>query len=58
MVVRDDERRARTQNAPANFITIKHMATNLIRKPSGKNSQRLERMTAAWDDFLASLIAA
>jgi predicted transposase YbfD/YdcC len=59
MVFRDDECRVRTDNAPANFITLKHMANNLIRKAPAKDSQRLKRMTAAWDDhFLASLIAA
>jgi len=59
MVFRDDECRIRTQNAPANFTTLKHMANNLIRKAPGKDSQRLKRKTAGWDDeFLASLIAA
>lgn len=59
MVFRDDECRVRTQNAPENFVTLKHMATNLIRKAPGRDSQRLKRMTAAWDDeFLASLVAA
>jgi predicted transposase YbfD/YdcC len=59
MVFRDDECRVRTENAPANFTTIKHMAQNLIRIAPGKDSQRLKRKTAAWDDdFLASLIAA
>ncbi len=59
MVFRDDECRVRTENAPANFVTLKHVASNLIRKAPGKDSQRLKRMTAAWDDdFLASLVAA
>jgi predicted transposase YbfD/YdcC len=59
MVFRDDECRVRTENAPANFTTLKHMANNLIRKAPGKDSQRLKRKTAGWDDdFLASLIAA
>jgi predicted transposase YbfD/YdcC len=59
MVFRDHECRVRTENAPANFTTLKHMASNLIRKAPGMDSQRLKRMTAAWDDdFLASLIAA
>ena len=59
MVFRDDECRVRTENAPANFITLKHMANNLIRKMPGKDSQRLKRKTAGWDDdFLASLVAA
>lgn len=59
MVFRDDECRVRTDNAPANFTTLKHMAHNLIRKAPGKDSLRLRRKVAAWDDdFLASLIAA
>jgi predicted transposase YbfD/YdcC len=59
MIFRDDECRIRTDHAPANFTTIKHMAHNLIRKASGKDSLRLRRKVAAWDDdFLASLVAA
>jgi predicted transposase YbfD/YdcC len=59
MVFRDDECRVRTDHAPANFTTIKHMAHNLLRKVSSKDSLRLRRKVAAWDDdFLASLIAA
>jgi predicted transposase YbfD/YdcC len=59
MIFRDDECRIRTDHAPANFTTIKHMAHNLIRKAPGKDSMRLKRKVAAWDDdFLASLIAA
>ena len=59
MTFRDDECRVRTNHAPANFTTVKHMAHNLIRKASGKDSLRLRRKVAAWDDdFLASLVAA
>ncbi len=59
MTFRDDECRVRTDHAPANFTTIKHMAHNLLRRAPGKDSLRLRRKTAAWDDdFLASLIAA
>jgi predicted transposase YbfD/YdcC len=59
MVFRDDECRVRTDHAPANFTTLKHMAHNLIRKAPGKDSLRLRRKTAGWDDdFLASLLAA
>jgi len=59
MVFRDDECRVRTNHAPANFTTIKHMAYNLIRRAPGKDSFRLKCKVAAWDDeFLASLIAA
>jgi predicted transposase YbfD/YdcC len=59
MVFRDDECRVRTNHAPANFTTIKHMACNLLRRPGGKDSIRLRRKVAAWDDeFLASLVRA
>jgi predicted transposase YbfD/YdcC len=58
MIFRDDECRLRTDHAPANFATIKHMALNLIRMAPGKASLRLKRKAAGWDDdFLASLIA-
>jgi len=59
MMFRDDECRVRTDNAPANFTTIKHMALNLIRlKSSGKkDSLRVRRKVASWDDdYLASLV--
>lgn len=57
MVFRDDECRLRTDHAPANFTTLKHMAHNLIRKAPGKDSMRLKRKVAAWDDnYLANLI--
>lgn len=59
MVFRDDECRARTENAPADFTTLKHMAHNPTRRAPGKDSLRLRRKTAAWDDdYLASLVAA
>ncbi|MBI1209744.1 MAG: ISAs1 family transposase [Azospirillum sp.] len=58
MTFRDHDCRVRTDNAPANVTTLKHMAHNLIRKAPGKDSLRLRRKVAAWDDeFLASLIA-
>jgi predicted transposase YbfD/YdcC len=59
MVFRDDECRVRTNHAPANFTTMKHMAHNLLRRPSGKDSFRLRRKVAGWDDeFLVSLVTA
>ena len=59
MVFRDDECRLRTDHAPANFTTIKHIALNLTRRAPGKDSLRLRRKVAAWDDdFLISLVAA
>ncbi len=54
---RDDECRVRTDHAPANFTTIKHMALNLIRRGKGKLSVNLARHSAAWDDdFLVRII--
>jgi hypothetical protein len=48
----------RTENAPANFTTIEHIAHNLLRTAGGKDSLRLRRKVAAWDDdFLAGIIA-
>ena len=59
MVFRDNECRLRTNHAPANFTTLKHMALNLTRRAKTKDSIRLRRKVAAWDDeFLVSLIAA
>jgi hypothetical protein len=59
MMFRDDECRVRTNHDPANFTTLKHMNHNLMRKAPGKDSMRLKRKIAAWDDdFLASLVAA
>ena len=58
MVFRDDACRVRTDHAPANFTTIKHMALNPLRNAPGKHSLRLRRKVAAWDDdFLANLFA-
>ena len=57
MVFRDDECRIRRDNAPANFATIKHIASNLMRAKADKHSMRAKRRLAAWDDaYLESLI--
>lgn len=58
MVFRDDKYRIRRANVPANFATIKHIASNLMRAKVDKNSMRVKRRLAAWDDtYLASLIS-
>jgi hypothetical protein len=58
MTFNDDQCRIRTDNAPENFVTLKHMAVNISRRKKGKDSIRLARKTAAWDDnYLATLIA-
>lgn len=57
MVFRDDECRIRRDNAPANFATIKHIAANLMRAKADKNSMRVKRRLAAWDEaYLESLV--
>ena len=57
MVFRDDECRIRKDNAPANFTTVKHMASNLLRAAPGKDSLRVKRKLAAWDDdYLAAIV--
>src|SRR3954452_2653446 len=59
MIFRDDACRVRTSYGPANFTTIQHMAHNLLRKATSKNSLRSRRKATAWDDdFLASLVTA
>jgi len=56
MVFRDDECRVRKDHAPANFTTLKHIALNRTRRAPNKDSLRLKRKVAAWDDdFLASI---
>jgi len=58
MVFHDDQCRIRKKNAPANFATIKHVASNLLRLSKGKNSMRQKRHLAAWnEDYLFELIA-
>ena len=59
MVFRDDECRIRKDSAPANFATIKHMASNILRSSKGKQSMRQKRHAAGWDDdFLFDMITA
>jgi predicted transposase YbfD/YdcC len=41
MTFHDDQCRIRTQNAPANFTTLQHIAHNLLRRAPGKDSMRL-----------------
>src|SRR5258708_19712088 len=41
MTFRDDECRIRTEHAPENFVTLKHMAANIARRAPGRDSVRL-----------------
>ena len=57
-VFRDDECRVRTEHAPANFTTIKHIAHNLLRRHPAKLSMINKRLKAGWNEqFLVSLIS-
>jgi predicted transposase YbfD/YdcC len=59
MVFRDDECRVRTDNAPFNLALVKHTALNVLRTRKSKDSIRMRRKVAAWDDnALAAYIAA
>jgi predicted transposase YbfD/YdcC len=59
MVFRDDECRVRTDNAPFNLAIVKHTALNVLRTGKSKDSLRMRRKVAAWDDnALAAYIAA
>jgi hypothetical protein len=56
MVFHNDESRVRTDHAPADFNTIKHLTLNLLRIALGKDSFRLRRNVTTWDyDFLVKL---
>lgn len=55
---RDDECRVRTEHAPANFTTIKHIAHNLLRRHPAKLSMTNKRLKAGWNEqFLVNLIS-
>jgi predicted transposase YbfD/YdcC len=58
IVFRDDECRIRKRNGPANFVTMKHIAHNMLKALPGKMSMRVRRKLAGWeDDFLAAVLA-
>jgi hypothetical protein len=57
MLLRDDKGRVRTDHAPANFTTVKHMALNLIQRTPGKDSICLRRKVAAWDVASVKVVA-
>ncbi len=46
-VFRDDACRIRNSNARASFVTVKHVASNLLRQAPGKDSLRVKRKVAA-----------
>jgi len=59
MIFRDDECRVRTDNAPFNLAIVKPIALNVLRTRNSKDSLRMRRKVAAWDEnALAAYIAA
>jgi len=57
VVFHDDLMRLRTAKGPQNMATIKHMAMNLIRSASDKDSLKTRRKAAAWNhDYLKAII--
>jgi len=59
VIFRDDECRVRTDNAPFNLHMVKQSALNLLRTGKSKDSLRMRRKVAAWDEnALAAYIAA
>ena len=57
VVFHDDLMRLRTEHGPKNMATIKHMAMNLIRSAPGKDSLKIRRKAAGWNqDYLKTLI--
>jgi hypothetical protein len=57
MVFRDDECRVRTDHAPANFTTIKHMAHNLLRTAGGKVNVKSLQMVMRCTDTQDGLVS-
>jgi len=59
VIFRDDECRVRTDHAPFNLHIIKQLALNVLRTGKSKDSLRMRRKVAAWDEnALAAYIAA
>ena len=59
MIFRDDECRVRTDNAPFILHMVKQLALNVLRTGKSRDSLRMRRKVAAWDDnALAAYLAA
>ena len=59
MTFRDDDSRVRKDGAPKNFAVMKHMAMNLPTRAKKRESIRVMRKLASWDDdFLLEILGA
>jgi predicted transposase YbfD/YdcC len=57
LVFHDDLMRPRTDHGPKNMATIKHMAINLLRNATDKDSLKTRRKAAAWNqDYLKTIV--
>lgn len=57
VVFRDDDSRVRIRNAAANFVTLKHITLNMLKRMPGKQSMRVRRKRASWDnDYLLAVL--
>jgi len=56
---REDESRIRKGNAPGNFVVLRHIALNMIKKETSlKKSVKSRRLRAGWDnDYLLKVLA-
>lgn len=58
IVFRDDECRARIRHSAANFVTLKHITLNMLKKVDDKKSMRVRRKCSGWDDdYLLKVLA-
>lgn len=58
VVFHDDLMRLRSENGPANMAIIRHTSLNLFKETKNKDSLKVRRKTAAWDDnYLKSVIS-
>jgi predicted transposase YbfD/YdcC len=57
VVFKDDQSRLRTGHGAINMALVRHFAINLVRAAHDKNSIRLRRKLAGWnDDYLESIL--
>jgi predicted transposase YbfD/YdcC len=57
VVFHDDLMRLRTDHGPRNMATVKHMALNLLRSSTDKDSLKTRRKAAAWNqEYLKALV--
>lgn len=57
VVFHEDLSRLRSGHGPQNMATVRHIASNLLRRPKDKHSLKVRRKSAAWDEtYLEAVI--